>query len=148
MISPSYTYQKSGTYLVTLWVTDDKGSTTSVEAEVAVLDKPLLIAVKTKFSPRKLYLNHKGKGRRTRYLKAKIVFPEEYDARHVDLASVHIVPDDAPAILSRVKKKRDFWDKISKKFGKRKKSIAVKFDRQAVLATLACPPARKTDVDG
>jgi len=118
-VNPSYTYQESGTYVVTLRVTDDKGSTSSVEAEVHA-------------EPPQIQNS------------ARIKFPEGYDARKVDPASVYIVSDKEAAIFSHVKKKSNFFDKVIKKFSKRKKSISVKFDRQAVLATLGCPPARET----
>jgi len=130
--NPSYTYQESGTYIVTLWVTDDKGSKSSVQAEVHAEQPQIIVNANVRLSPRR------------HYLLAKIKFSEEYDARNVDPASVYIVSDNGPAIFSRVKKKRSFFDKLFHKFNKHKKSVAFKFDRQDVLATLACPPARKT----
>jgi hypothetical protein len=142
-VNPSYTYQESGTYVVTLWVTDDKGSTSSVEAEVHA-EPPQIqnaVEVRAKFSTRKRYRNGKAK-----YLSARIEFPEGYDARKVDPASVYIVSEKEAAIFSHVKKKSNFFDKILIPFSKRKKSITVKFDRQAVLASLACPPVRKTEL--
>jgi hypothetical protein len=131
-VNPSYTYQESGTYIVTLWVTDDKGSTSSVQAEVHA-ELPLIkVKAEVKLSMRR------------HYLLAKIEFPEEYDARNVDPASVYIVADNGTTIFSRAENKGSFLDKLFHKFNKHKKSIAFKFDRQAVLATLPCPPAKET----
>jgi hypothetical protein len=129
------------------------GLTSSVQAEVHA-EQPQLevhaeqpqLKVKAKFFTGKHYLNGKGKGKgkKAKYLSAKIEFPKGYDARKVDPASVYIVSDKEAEIFSHVKKKSNFFDKVIKKFSKRKKSISVKFDRQAVLATLGCPPARET----
>jgi len=147
-VNPAHTYQESGTYVVTLWVTDDKGSTSSVEAEVAVLAKSLpIIEARAKFSPRKLHLNgkKKGKGKKARYLKARIEFPEGHDARKVDPDRLYLELelDKGLTKVSPVKFKSNFLDKIIKKFSKHKNSITVKFDRQAVLAALECPRAKE-----
>ena len=142
--------------MVTLSVTDDQGSTSSVQAQVAVLAKPEpepepeLIPVKVKFSPRKLYLDgKKGKGKRSkgkkaRHLKAKIKFAKGFDARNVDPSSVKILADNGSEIVGHVKKKRGFLEKLAKNYRRPKKSISVKFDRQEVLETLGCPPAKET----
>jgi hypothetical protein len=158
-VNPSYTYQKSGNYVVTLSVTDDQGSTSSAQAQVVVAEpepivvkaqvevpaEPGLIAVKVKFSPRKLYLDgRKGRGKKARHLKARIRFAEGFDARNVDLFSVKIVADNESEIVGRVIKRRGFLDKLAKNYHKPKKSISVRFDRQKVIETLACPPAQKT----
>lgn len=146
-VNPAYAYQDSGSYVVTLWVTDDKGSTSSVAAEIAVFAKPYpIISAKAKFSLDKHYFNgqKEDKSKKANYIKAKIEFPEEYDARYVDPSSVYIVAGKEAVIFSHVKKKSNFWDEINKKYSKRKKSISVKFDQQAVLATLECPPAKET----
>jgi len=158
-VNPSYTYQDSGTYVVTLWVTDDQGSTSSVQAQVAVAEPepivvepsdeepvvPGLIALKVKFSPRRFHLDgKKGNGRKARHLKARIRFTEGFDARNVDSSSVKIVADNGAEIVGRVIKRRGFLDKLANNHHKPKKSISVRFDRQKVLETLACPPAQKT----
>jgi len=130
--NPSYTYQDSGTYIVTLWVTDDKGAKSSVQAEVHAEQPLIKVKAEVKLSLRR------------HYVLAKIQFSEEYDARNVDPASVYIVSENGTAIFSRENTKSSFLDQLFHKFNKHRKSIAFKFDREAVLATLACPPAKET----
>jgi PKD repeat protein len=147
-VNPSYTYQASGTYVVTLWVTDDKESTSSVHTKVVVAEPEPeleLIPVKVKFSPHKLNLDgKKGKGKKARHLKAKIRFAEGLDARNVDPFSVCIVADDGSEIYGHVRNKRGFLDKLAYNYRKPKKSISVTFDRQEVLYAIGCPPAKET----
>jgi PKD repeat protein len=147
-VNPSYTYQASGTYVVTLWVTDDKESTSSVHTKVVVAEPEPeleLIPVKVKFSPHKLNLDgKKGKGKKARHLKAKIKFAEGLDARKVDPSSVCIVPDNGPEICGHVRNKRGFLDKLAYNHRKPQKSISVKFDRQKVIDAIGCPPAKET----
>jgi len=108
------------------------------------------IAVKVKFSPRKLNLDghkgkgHKGKGHKGGHLKAKIEFAEGFDARSVDPSSVRIVAHNGSEIVADAKKKRGFFDKLAKNHHKPKKSISVKFDRQQVIEALGCSTAKET----
>ncbi len=148
-VNASYTYQASGNYVVTLSVTDDQGSTSSVQAQVMVLAKPEpepeLIPVKVKFSPHKLNLDgKKGKGKKARHLKAKIEFAEGFDLRNVDPSSVCIVADNGSEIVAHVQEKRGFFEKLAKIHHKPQKSISVKFDRQKVIDAIGCPPAKET----
>lgn len=136
-VKSPHTYLNKGTYLVTLWVADDQGATSSVQAEVQV--KP--VEVQVAFYPSKLYF-----GRKAKSLWAKIVFQGGFDARNVDESSVCIVPEGASAIFAHQKKHNSFLYRIFNKFRKRRKSIIVRFDRQAVLANLACPPAGRTEL--
>lgn len=150
-VNPSYTYQESGTYVVTLWVTDDQDSASSVQAQVVVLAKPEpepeleLIPAKVKFSPRKLkFYGKKGKCKKGRHLKAKIRFAEGFDARNVVPSSVKIVADNESEIFGHVKNRRGFLDKLAYNHRRPKKSISVSFDRQKVLDAIGCPPAKET----
>lgn len=122
---------------MTLWVTDDQGATSQIQAEVLV--KP--IQARISFFPWYLYLNSRGK-----YLWARISLPERFDARKVDKSSVCIIPDDASAIFPDQRGKITFFDKIFNKYSNRRKSIPVRFDRQAVLATMVCPPDRRAEL--
>ena len=132
--NPSHTYHEAGNYIVTLWVTDDAGSTTSTQAQVQVNDAPR-VDVSVRFAPRILYLNSKGI-----YVWAKVVFPSGYDALNVDDSSIEVVTEDGVSLPTHVRKSR-FWDRIFRKFKIRKRFIMLKFDRQALLASLGCPPA-------
>ncbi len=134
---PSHTYAESGSYRVTLWVTDDQGATSDIQAEVVVKS----VQARVKFYPRRLYLGSRGK-----YLWAKITFPKGFDARNVDESTLCIVPDKARPIFAYQKASRSFFDRIFNKLRKRKKWITVRFDRQAVLATFACPPEKRSDL--
>ena len=133
---PSHTYDETGTYTVTLWVTDDEGSKTSAQAQVLVNNAPT-VDVKVRFAPRRLHLSSKAK-----YVWAKVVFPKDYNAFNVDDSSIKVVAENG-AVLSAQMKKRRFWSRFFKRFKIRKRSIFVKFDRQALLASLDCPPAKR-----
>ncbi|CAB1077144.1 hypothetical protein D1AOALGA4SA_4937 [Olavius algarvensis Delta 1 endosymbiont] len=151
-VNPSHIYQASGTYLVSLLVVDDKGSTASVQAEVVVHPKaePAPLAVKVKFYRYKHFRSwSKHKSHRAKYLRARIEFPEGYDAHNVERASVCIVPDDAPAICAQPKKRSAFWEKLLKrlrKYRKPRKSVSVKFDGHAVMGALVDPSAAETEL--
>ncbi len=95
-----HTYSAAGAYKVSLTVTDDRGATASATTEVTVVEaQPAAIEmlsvqtsvrVKIKFSPGQLDL--KGKGKKNKWIKAKIKLPKGYDARKIDLSTVCIFP--------------------------------------------------------
>ena len=154
-VNPSHTYQDSGNYVVSLTVVDDKGLTDIVEAEVLVRPKPKpvptdRIPVMVKFRGGKFKPGMPNHPRyKAKYLRAKIKFPKGYDAYDVDRASVCIVSDNASEICAIPKKRSAFWEKLLKKLRKYRKprrSTYVKFDRQAVLATLANPPVQDIEL--
>ena len=130
----SYVYYDSGTYYVTLKVTDDKGASSTVQAEVEV--KALGAVVR--FSPRKLNLKSKGK-----WITATIQVPGR-NAGMIDPASLFLeLPGNKAAIQAHVSKRdRRYYKYFSEyhKYFKKKyhrmRKLKVKFDRQALIEAL------------
>ncbi len=140
--SGQHVYHQAGLYAITLTVTDDKGATASVQAQVQVSEKPL--AARIRFTPRTLNPDRKGK-----WVQATIKLPRGYDASQIDLGSVCIV-ENGLTIAHAHSDGRHLdhkWPKFRKR-SKRKRIIRglnVKFDRQALLTALASsPPGKKT----
>jgi hypothetical protein len=113
-----------------LKVTDDKGATASVQAEVNALP----VGATIQFKPDTLYLKNKGK-----WIRATIRLPVDYDAREIDDPSVCIVLDDGSRICAYSDYGNGFLAKIKKRFYRTKKLLTVRFNRQDLIQKIKIP---------
>ena len=129
-VTPSHIYYDAGKYTVMLKVTDDKGATASVQAEVNALP----VGATIQFKPDTLYLKNKGKS-----IRATIRLPVDYDAREIDDPSVCIVLDDGSRICAYSDYGNGFLAKIKKRFYRTKKLLTVRFNRQDLIQKIKIP---------
>ena len=127
---PSHTYYGAGTYSVTLTVTDDKGGTNAIQAEVNVLP----ITVTVDFSPHELNLE-----RRKKWLTATIKLPANLAVADVDLASLYIVTEDSKSIYALADSHQGFFAKCLRRIQRKMNLMKVKFNRQAVIDSIETP---------
>jgi len=135
----THVYSEAGQYVVTLTVTDNKGATASVQAEVNVAAAPVVVpepsvspvAVKVAFSPHKL----KDKSR-DKWFKVKIRVPSGYDAGQIDYASVKLVTEDGTVLAAYPDSKPHFLKKLFKAH-RHGASLSIKFKRKDVSDALS-----------
>jgi PKD repeat protein len=124
----SYVYFDSGTYYVTLTVSDDQGATDTVQAEVNVKALPVSVY----FSPSKLNLKSKGK-----WITATILVPPGYDARGINSDNLYlVVGDDTPPIPAHKVYLDKWYRKHHKKEYRRIRTLKAKVDRQDLITAL------------
>ena len=129
-VAPSHIYYDVGKFTVTLIVTDDKGTTASVQAEVNALP----VAATIQFRPDTLYLNSKAK-----WFRATIRLPSDYDARKIDDPSVCIVMENGSRICAYSDYGHGFLAKIRKRFYRKRSALTVRFDRQDLIQKIKTP---------
>ena len=124
----SYAYFDSGTYFVTLKVTDDKGASSTVQAEVQV--DPMHVSVS--FLPRKLNKSSRGK-----WITATIQVSGDCIAGMLDPDSVFLeLPDNKGALEAYVSNRDSLYYKYHKNRFHKKRKLKVKFDRQTLVEKL------------
>ena len=134
-VTPSHIYYDAGKYTVKLKVTDDKGATAGVQAEVNALP----VAATIQFKPHTLSLNSRGK-----WFWATIRLPADFDARKIDDPSVCIVLEDGARICAYSDYGNGFLAKLRKRFYRTRRALTVRFDRQALIQKIKIPSENTT----
>jgi hypothetical protein len=133
--APSHSFYEAGKYKVRLTVTDDKGATGSVQAEVSALP----VAARIKFRPYTLYLNSRAK-----WIWATIRLPSDFDARKIDDPSVCLVLEDGSRIYAYSNYGSGFLAKIRKRLYRKRRALTIRFDRQDLIQKIKIPSDNTT----
>jgi hypothetical protein len=136
-IAPSHIYNDVGKFTVTLKVTDDKGTTASVQAEV----KALPVAATIQYRPDTLYLNSKD-----RWFWATVRLPSNFDARKIDDPSVCIILEDGSRICANTKYGYGFLAKLRKRIYRQKRALTVRFDQRDLIRNIKIPSDGSTEL--
>jgi hypothetical protein len=125
----SHAYIQPDTYTLTLTVLDDKGGTSSVQAEVQVSAVPVNVA----FYPYLLDLHSRDK-----WVTASLRAPAGYDARKIDVSTVQIVFEDGTTLSADSDRRFGFWGFLHKLFRNYRHSntLTVKFNQRALSKAL------------